>query len=89
MATQSASNPASRSLNMETKVATPSSKPSIGRNIEQPVVGKIGHDMGAMPGSNGKGQAVVTVKSNPPSGKANMQKGNTSMGSGSVISGMV
>ena len=93
MATQSASAPAGRDISkaggFDTKVAVGSSKPSIGRNIEQPVVGKIGRDMGAMPGSKGKGQAVVTVKSNPPSGAANMQKGNSSMGSGSVINGMV
>lgn len=87
MATQSASNPASRSLNMNTKVAAPSGKPSIGRNIEQPKIGKQTVNGGqSMPGSKGKGQAVATVKSNPISGKANAQ-GNTSMGSGSVING--
>ena len=88
MATQSSSTP-SRSLSMDTKVSANSSKPSIGRNIEQPLVGKVGSGMQSMPGSKGKGQAVSTVKSNPISGPNNVQKGNTSMGNGGVISGMV
>ena len=70
---------------MESKVAVPSSKPSIGK-ASQPLVGKIGKDMGAMPGSKGKGQAVKTVPSNPITGKP---KTGTSMGSGSTINGFV
>ena len=93
MATQSSSTPASRDISkaggFDTKVSVNSSKPSIGRNIEQPLVGKIGSGMQSMPGSKGKGQAVTTVKSNPISGPNNVQKGNTSMGSGSVIPGYV
>lgn len=87
MATQNASG--ARNLNMNSKVAAPSSKPSIGRNIEQPMIGKQTiNGAKSMPGSKGLGQSVTTVKSNPITGKANVQ-GNTSMGSGGVISGMV
>lgn len=90
MASQSASGArdASSAAGFNTKVPVPSSKPSIGRNIEQPPVGKQTVNGGsAMPGSTGKGQAVKTVKSNPVQGK-NVQ-GNTAMGSGSVIPGMI
>lgn len=89
MATQSASSPASRTNNASTKVAAPSSKPTIGRQVEQPLVGKIGKDMGAMPGSKGKGQAVKTAPSNPIAGAKSAQPGNTSMGNGSVIAGII
>ena len=72
---------------MNTKVAAPSGKPSIGRDIRQPRVGKLTADMNSMPGSKGKGQGVQTVKSNPVTGK-NVQ-GNTSMGNGALKSGFV
>lgn len=74
-----------------TKVAAPSSKPSIGRKIEQPMIGKQkvngGTAMGT--GSKGKGQGVKTVPSNPIQGSKSPQKGNTAMGTGGVINGFV
>lgn len=87
MASQNASNPASRNLTMESKVAVGSGKAALTKS--QPITGKLGSDMNAMPGSKGKGQSVTTVKSNPISGKANVQPGNTAMGSGGVINGFV
>ena len=72
-------------MSYDTKVPVPASKPA--KQDRQPLVGKIGKDMGSMPGSSGKGQAVSTVKSNPIQGK-NVQ-GNTAMGSGGIINGKV
>jgi hypothetical protein len=77
-----------------TKVAAPSGPPTIGRSVRQPLVGKEtvngGKSMGIdSPGDKGLGQGVKTVKSNPIQGAANVQKGNTAMGSGSVINGFV
>lgn len=87
MATQSASG--SRDMSMNSKVAVSSSKPTIARKIEQPMVGKQKvNGAESMPGSKGKGQAVATVKSNPIAGAKNMQAGNTAMGSG-VKSGFI
>ena len=75
---------------MSSKVAVPSGKANIGTKIHQPMIGKETVNGGqAMPGSKGLGQAVMTVKSNPISGAKNEQKGNTAMGSGSVINGMI
>ena len=86
MATQSSTG--ARDLSMSSKVAVPSGKSNIGTKIHQPLVGKQAmNGTDAMPGSKGKGQAVTTVPSNPISGAANKQKGNTAMGSGSVING--
>lgn len=88
MATQSANG--SRDSSMNSKVDASSSAPSIGRGIRQPMIGKETVNGGqSMPGSKGLGGAVKTVESNPISGSANMQKGNTAMGNGSVIPGMI
>ena len=73
------------------------SKPTLGLNIRQHITGKLDKDaspgmmaMGKDGGSDkGLGQMVTTVKSNPITGPANVQAGNTSMGSGSVINGYV
>lgn len=55
----------------------------------QPIVGKLGGGMQAMPSAKGgKGQGVTTVKSNPIQGAAS-QKGSTPMGNGSVINPFV
>ena len=72
-------------------------KPTLGLNIRQHITGKLDKDaspgmlaMGVDGGSDkGLGQMVTTVKSNPITGPANVQKGNTAMGSGSVINGYV
>jgi hypothetical protein len=88
MASQSATG--SRDLNMNSKVAVPSGKPTIGTNIRQPKVGKETMNGGqSMPGSKGLGQAVKTVPSNPISGSKSAQPGNTAMGNGGVIGGFV
>ena len=88
MATQSASG--ARDMSMNSKVSVSSGKPTIGKSIQQPMIGKETVNGGkSMPGSKGLGQAVTTVKSNPISGAANVQPGNTAMGSGSVINGMI
>ena len=94
MAEQSFGAPAgrnpSKASGFATKVAVKSGPPSIGKNPPaQHITGKLGDGMSSMPGSKGKGQMVKTVRSNPISGEANMQKGNTAMGSGSVKSGFV
>lgn len=64
------------------KVAVPAGKaPKVAR---QPLVGKLGGDMGSMPGSKGKGGAVTTKPSNPITGN------NKPFGSGSgIIDGKV
>ena len=88
MATNSSTG--ARDLSMSSKVPATSSKPTIATKIRQPMIGKENVNGGkAMPGSKGKGQAVTTVPSNPINGAANKQKGNTAMGSGSVISGII
>lgn len=73
-----------KNLKLNTKVAVPSEKPAMGVKVSQPIKGKLGGSVSAMPGSEGKGQAVKTVKSNPIQGKT-VQPGNSSMGSGGVI----
>ena len=87
MASQNSSAPASRSLNMESKVNASGGKAQLTKS--QPITGKLGGGMSAMPGSKSLGQSVKTVPSNPISGKANVQPGNTAMGSGPVINGFV
>ena len=88
MATQNASNPASRNSQMNSKVAVGSGKAML--PASQHITGKLGSGMSAMPGAKGgKGQSVTTVKSNPISGAANVQAKNTSMGNGSIIPGKI
>lgn len=90
MATQSASSPAGRDISkaggFDTKVAVGNGKKMLTKS--QPIAGKLA-GMNSMPGSKGKGQAVTTVKSNPISGSANMQAGNTAMGNGAIKSGFI
>ena len=90
MATQAFASPAGRNLNMNSKVAVGNGKAMVpGPDKRQPMIGKQRDGTRSMPGSKGLGQAVTTVKSNPISGSQSPQKGNSAMGSGSVISGMV
>jgi hypothetical protein len=74
---------------INTKVAAPAGKPSIGKTPSQPLVGGLGTDMKAMPGSKGSstGGAVKTVKSQPMVGKNG--NGTSAMGSGGVIPGKI
>lgn len=88
MATQSSTG--ARDLSMSSKVAASSSKPTIATKIRQPMIGKQNmNGSQSMPGSKGKGQSVTTVQSNPISGAANKQKGNTAMGAGGILAGII
>ena len=88
MATQSSNG--ARDLSMSSKVAASSSKPTIGTAIRQPMIGKETVNGGkGMPGSKGLGQMVTTVQSNPINGAANKQKGNTAMGAGGILAGII
>lgn len=88
MATQSSTG--ARDLSMSSKVAASSSKPTIATKIRQPMIGKQNmNGSQSMPGSKGKGQSVATVQSNPINGAANKQKGNTAMGAGGILAGII
>ena len=88
MATQSSTG--ARDLSMSSKVAATSSKPTIATKIRQPLIGKQNmNGSQSMPGSKGKGQSVATVQSNPINGAANKQKGNTAMGAGGILAGII
>lgn len=67
------------------KVAVSTKGPS--KMKSQPITGKLGGGMQAMPGSKGIGQAVKTAPSNPIQGKT--KSSGTAMGSGGVIDGFV
>ena len=71
-----------KNLNMDTKVNADGGK-AMGLK-SQPITGKL-QGMTSMGKGEGLGQMVKTVKSNPIQGAKNEQKGNTAMGSGSVI----
>jgi len=92
MASQSfgapAARDASRNAGVKGNVSAKSEKPSIGRAVSQPITGKLGDGMSAMPGSKGLGPGVQTVKSLPIVGET-PEKGDTRMGNGSLIPGKV
>lgn len=72
---------------IDTKVAAPAGKPTIGKGVSQPIAGKLGGGTQAMAGSKGKGHAVNTVESQGVTGKNG--RGTSAMGSGGIIPGKV
>lgn len=78
----------SKNLKMNTKVPANGGK-ALAVKINQKPSGKLNDGTTSMAKGEGIGQGVKTVKSNPPSGKASAQPGNTAMGNGGVIDGFV
>ena len=75
----------SRTAGIDAKISAPSKAPTKGKS--QPVVGKLGGGMDAMPGSKGKGQGVKTAASNPIQGAG--KSSGTAMGNGGVLKAFV
>lgn len=74
-----------KTAGIDAKIAAPSKAPSKGKS--QPLVGKLGGDMAAMPGSKGKGQSIKTAPSNPIQGAG--KSSGTAMGNGGVLPGFI
>ena len=92
MALQNASNPAARNVSKTTQVKVPASAGHVGvkaGNFQHQVGKDSNPKTSSMTGTKGLGQMVKTVPSNAIVGEHNAQPGNSAMGSGGVIAGMI